>query len=54
MKGSIRMLVGFLVAFGAMGTLEVNPEASVLAQTAIAAVGLLVMYSGVRAMKGVQ
>lgn len=52
MKGSIRALVGFLVAFGAMGTLEVEPQASVLVQTAIAAVGLFVMYSGVTAMKG--
>lgn len=54
MKGSIRALVGFIVALGAMGTLEIEPQASVMLQTAIAAVGLFVMYSGVRAMKGAQ
>ena len=54
MQGSIRMAVGFLVAFGAVGTLEINPEASVLLQMAIAAVGLVVAYSGVQAMKASQ
>lgn len=51
MKGSIRILVGFLVAFGAVGTLDVNPAASVLAMSAVAMVGLLVMFSGVSAIK---
>ena len=54
MQGSIRMAVGFLVAFGAVGTLEINPEASVLVQMAIAAVGLVVAYSGIQAMKAAQ
>lgn len=54
MKGSIRTLVGFLVALGAMGTLEIEPQASVILQTSIAAVGLFVMYSGVRVMKVAQ
>jgi len=51
MKGSIRMIVGFLVAFGAVGTLDVNPEASVLIQTALALGGCLIMYSGILAMQ---
>lgn len=51
MKGSIRALVGFLIAFGAVGTLEIDPTASVLVQVGIALVGCAVMYSGVRAMK---
>lgn len=50
MKGSIRTFVGFLVCFGAVGTLDIDPSASVLAQGAIAALGLAVMFSGVRAM----
>ena len=54
MKGSIRMLVGFLVAFGAVGTLDVNPDANLAVQTLIALAGLAVMYSGVRAMKEAQ
>jgi hypothetical protein len=48
------MAVGFLLVFGAVGTLEINPEASVLVQAAIAAVGLIIASSGVRAMKAAQ
>ena len=51
MKGSIRVLVGLLITFGAVGTLDVNPDANVLVQLAIALVGCGIMYSGVRAMK---
>jgi hypothetical protein len=51
MKGSIRMLTGLLLAFGAVGTLEYDMNASVLLQLAIAAAGLALMYSGIRAMK---
>lgn len=51
MKGSIRIIVGLLVAMGAVGTLEFDPNASVLLQVAIAAVGLAVMASGVASMQ---
>ena len=51
MKGSIRALVGFLIAFGAVGTLELDPSASLFVQVSIALVGCAVMYSGVCAMK---
>jgi hypothetical protein len=51
MKGSIRFIVGLLITFGAVGTLDVNPDANVLVQFAIAMVGCGIMYSGVRAMK---
>ncbi len=50
MKGSIRAVLGFLIVFGAVGTLDADPSSSLLLQTGIAIVGLLVMYSGVRAM----
>jgi hypothetical protein len=52
MQGSIRSLVGFLVAFGAVGTLEVDPAASLVTTTAVALVGLAIMASGVSALKG--
>ena len=54
MKGSIRMVVGFFVAFGAVGTLDIDPQASVLVQAALALAGLAVAYSGVKALKEAQ
>lgn len=50
MKGSIRFLFGFLVAFGAVGGLE-DPNASLLLQSTLAMAGLAVMAWGVAAMK---
>jgi len=50
MPGTIRMIVGFLTAMGAMGTLEVDPTASVMLQTLIALVGLAIAFSGVHAL----
>jgi hypothetical protein len=44
------MIVGFLTALGAMGTLEVDPTASVVSQTLIALVGLAIAFSGVHAL----
>jgi hypothetical protein len=52
MKGSIRAIVGFLIVFGAVGGLDADPSNSVLLATSLAIVGLLLMYSGVRAMNG--
>lgn len=52
MKGSIRALVGFLIVFGAVGTLDYDPSSSVLVQSGIALFGLAVLYSGIRAMNG--
>ena len=54
MKGSIRTALGFFVAFGAVGTLDIDPQASVIVQAALALVSLAVMYSGVRALKEAQ
>ena len=51
MKGSIRCAVGFLIALGAVGTLEVDPNASVLLQAAIASMGLAIMLLGVSSMQ---
>ena len=49
MKGSIRIALGFFIAFGAVGTLDFDPNASVLLQTALALVGLAILRSGVLA-----
>ena len=51
MCGSIRMLVGFLIVFGAVGTIEVNPDADLLVQMIIAVAGLAIMLTGVSAMQ---
>lgn len=49
MKGSIRFFAGLLIMFGAVGTLEIDNEASVLVQVGVALIGAAVAYSGVRA-----
>jgi hypothetical protein len=51
MKGSIRMALGFLIVFGAAGTIEVDPDASLLVEVLLASLGLMIAYSGVRAMR---
>ena len=50
MRGSIRAIVGFFIVFGAVGGMEHDPSSSILLGVSLAAVGLLLMYSGVRAM----
>ena len=52
MRGSIRAIVGFFIVFGAVGSLDADPSSSLLLATSLAVVGLLLMYSGVRAMNG--
>lgn len=51
MNGSIRALVGFLMVFGAVGTMEVDPAASLVDLCLIAAAGLAIMGAGVSAMR---
>lgn len=53
MRGSIRTLVGFLVTYGAVGGIDNSSDAGLLALVAIAAVGLLIMISGIKAMREV-
>ncbi len=50
MKGSIRLFIGFILVFGAVGGLD-NPETPLLAGLALAVVGLGLMYSGTKAME---
>ena len=51
MPGTIRVVVGLLLALGAVGGMDTATDAELLAQCVISAIGLLVMYSGVRAMR---
>jgi hypothetical protein len=51
MKGSIRLIVGLLIAYGAVGQSDFDPTTPVLQTLLVAAVGLGIMYSGVRAMR---
>lgn len=50
MKGTIRILAGVVLVFGAVGTLDVNPNANLFTQGMVAVVGLALMYSGLMAM----
>jgi|688.fasta_scaffold737272_3 hypothetical protein len=50
MRGSIRFVLGLLIVFGAVGTLEVNHDASLLTQGIVAALGLMLAKSGVDAL----
>lgn len=43
----IRFAIGFLMTFGAVGTLEVDPNASLLTTVLLASLGLTIMAFGV-------
>jgi hypothetical protein len=47
----IRFVLGLVIVMGAVGTLDIDPEANVLLQTALAGVGLALMYFGTQKMK---
>jgi hypothetical protein len=51
MKGTFRLLIGFLIAAGAVGTLDINPDADLLTQAALAFFGLAIAAWGVSAIK---
>ena len=48
MKGSIRLIIGLLITFGAVG--GIDNDQNLVACVLLAAAGLACMYSGVRAM----
>ncbi len=50
MKGSIRVALGFLIMWGAVGTLDVDQTASFVSQGTLAVVGLALMIWGAVAM----
>jgi len=47
----IRTIVGFFLVFGAVGGMDNGTDAELPYQIALAAVGLLIMYFGVRKME---
>jgi len=49
MRGSIRLVAGFLIALGSVGMLESDPTFSVLVSIVIGVIGIIIMYSGVLA-----
>ena len=54
MKVSIRLIVGLLIAYGALGQSDFDPCTPILQTLLVASIGLAIMYWGVRAMKGNQ
>ena len=48
--GAIRLVTGLILVLGAVGGMEQQPEASLLAQSLIAVVGLALMFSGTMAI----
>ena len=53
MKGSIRTIVGLVITFGAAGGMDNATDAQLIPLMIVAAIGLGLMYSGVKAMKTV-
>ena len=51
MRGSIIMLVSFLIVCGAVGGIEVNPDADLFTLMMIAIGGLIGMLIGVSVMR---
>lgn len=54
MSGSIRMFAGFMLVFGAVGGMDNSTDSELFMLTGIASVGLLIMLSGVKAMKEIK
>jgi hypothetical protein len=51
MRGSIRTIVGLVVTMGAAGGLDNATDAQLIPCMIVAAIGLALMYSGVKAMR---
>lgn len=54
MQGSIRVVLGLLIVFGAVGGIEQASDAQLIPAVLLAIVGLVMMNSGVTAMKGAE
>jgi hypothetical protein len=51
MRGSIRMLVGFMIVIGAVGGIEIDPNVNLIIEMILAGAGLALFFSGVNAME---
>jgi len=47
----IRFIVGLVIVMGAVGTLDIDPEANVLLRMALAGLAIALMYFGTEKMK---
>lgn len=47
----IRFVLGILLVLGAVGTLDIDPNASPITQSILAAFGVFLMYFGSKAMQ---
>ena len=54
MRGSIRLIFGFLVVFGAVGGLDNATDSELFLIAGFAAIGMMLMLSGVKAMKEIR
>lgn len=53
MRGSIRLIVGFLVVFGAVGGIDNASDSDLMLLAGVASAGMLLMLSGLKASKEV-
>jgi len=51
MRGTLRTLIGFVIVFGAVGGIDNSTDSELLLLVGIASAGMLLMFSGVKAMK---
>ena len=51
MKGTIRVVVGMVIAMGSVGGIDTATDNKLVVLCVIAAVGIAIMYSGVQAMR---
>lgn len=48
---AIVAVIGFMIAFGSVGTLDIDPQASLVKMVMLAFAGLGLMYAGVQGIK---
>jgi len=51
MRGTLRTLIGFVIVFGCVGGIDNATDSELLLLAGIAAIGMMLMFSGVKAMK---
>jgi hypothetical protein len=54
MQGSIRFILGLLIAWIAAGSMDTATDSQLIPLIAVAVLGLVSMYSGARALKDSQ
>jgi len=54
MRGSIRMFVGFMLVFGSVGGMDNSTDSDLLLLLGTAIIGMVLMLSGLKAMKEIE